>query len=33
MLLVPTSHGQPGIAMTPSTAFMQGGVIQAHKSV
>lgn len=33
MLVVRASRGQSGIAMTPSTAFMQGGAIQAHKSV
>jgi hypothetical protein len=33
MSIVPMSRGQPSMAKTPSTAFMQGGAIQAHKSL
>jgi hypothetical protein len=33
MSIGPMSRGQLSMAKTPSTAFMQGGAIQAHKSV
>lgn len=31
MLVVPASRGEPDIAKTPSSDFMQGGAIQAYK--